>query len=148
MKPSYIIAAGLGALAVIPAQAYKYTFNNKSDKKAIVEFKLALDLTTGNKDEKIEVLAGDTNFINISEWHRAGLCMDMQSIRVKFDGAKDFSSVIITKSQDGFNRAAQKIGFIDRAHFSLPQCGNITFDLSYTREQYGSFGIFPILLIR
>jgi hypothetical protein len=149
MKTSYIIAAGLGALIIIPAQAYKYRFNNKSDKKAIVKFKLALDLTTGNKDENVEVLAGNTNSINISELLRTGLCMNLQSLRVKFDGAKDFAPVTFMQSQAEFDRTAQTGRLGQEAQgwaIDLPRCGNITFDLSY--RTYGAAEIYPIVLIR
>jgi hypothetical protein len=154
MKTSYIVL-GLGALVVIPAQAWIYTFNNKSDKSAVVKFQLALDLTTGNKYQEITVPARGTNSINISEWHRTGLCMDLQSIRVKFENAKDFRPILFMRDQADFDSVMQK-GLsiftqqsseqLSSGRFRWPQCGNITFDVAYVRS--GATEIYPILLVR
>jgi hypothetical protein len=161
MKTSYIITAGLGALVVISAQAYTYTFNNKSDKKATVRFQLELDLTTNNKYQDVTVAAmgndgkPGTASISIPEWYRAGLCMNLQSIRVKFENDKDFRPVLFMQDQADFDSVMRKgISIftqqsseqLSSGRFRWPRCGDITFDVAYVRS--GATEIYPILLVR
>lgn len=83
MKTTYIVTF-LSPIILLTssAQAYKYTFENISDKDAVVQFQLMADL--GDRLNTLPVKARSSAVMDISEWNRAGLCIDPQSIKIKF----------------------------------------------------------------
>jgi hypothetical protein len=145
MKRSIVfVGLGLGIFIVVPAHAYKYTFNNKSDKDAEVQFKLAGDMTTNYKTETVKVAANSSASISIPEFWRAGLCIDVSSIMIKFDGdfkkpffleslysSENFDYMVRTKKMAPGYKINAEDGAANAMFKPAMQCFDRTYDFTY-----------------
>jgi|GEM_PF-4497991 len=142
--------------------AYEYTFDNKSDFDAEVQFKLAADIVANFPIQTVKVSKNSSAPYNITEWHRVGLCIDINSIRIKFlpDGEfkqpgflpskrggivntnkeeGDFEYVVRTKNMPpefqkyGIKSAKAKVG---NPSFGGIECGNKTISFTHTADMY------------
>jgi hypothetical protein len=160
MKKLCILFLSLGTLIAGTTYAYEYTFVNKSDLDAEVQFQLAADLTTGNKTQNIKVLANKAASISIPEWWRAGLCINLTSIKIKFlvaDGSifkkplpiyesNDFDYIVRTKELPANYATRDRVSLSAEDYVNKPGldpgwakdgwpvtflCFNRTFDFAY-----------------
>ena len=132
----------------VPVHAYTYTFNNKSDKDAEVQFKLAgVDEPT----ETVKVAANNSASITISVWNRAGLCIELESIKIRFFpddfkkpwltteayGSQHFDYVVQNKKMPP-EYAVRRISAENAAHDSAwgapMQCLDRTYDFTYVEQ--------------
>lgn len=83
------------SLIAFPLGAYTYTLENKSNKEAEFQFQLAADITTNYKTETVKVPANGTAQLTIPEWYRAGLCVNLSSIKIRFLPNGEFKKPLV-----------------------------------------------------
>lgn len=147
------------------AQAYTYTFNNKSDKEAEVRFQLA---GIAEPIETVKVAALGTATKNIGVWNRAGLCMPISSIEIRFLPSEQFKKPLLVPQKifdsyvnngEDFRKhlpekfqstTAEEIARIDQygPRWLKLKSELFCFDQTFIfYETSGSLGVYPILRI-
>ena len=102
MKTSSItMLLSFGLFIASTAHAWTYTFTNKSEIDAEVQFKLAADMTTNYKTETLKVSANKSESFTAPEWYRVGLCIDLPSITIRFLPNGTFKRPYVLCCNDG-----------------------------------------------
>jgi hypothetical protein len=147
-----IIGLSVLVLSAVKLQAYTFTFNNTSEFDAEVQFKLAADVVAKFPLQTVKVPAKGSGSVTISEWWRAGLCIDLASIEIKFlpdgvfklpwpAGGTWFDEVVQTKKMPKIYAEAGKINAtaeseVNKGYRSFGkmfniECSNAVIDITY-----------------